>query len=224
MLSPKRTTRVYMVSAPPPPFEGLPDDEGSGFTCFFCRRSTIKIGHTVVVTRLWQVAPVGGEKSIDVMCATSSLQACIPCTLHAAVSQLTFKYSPKLVSPELSGFYCYARALAYGLDRSRSDTRVKGAIPNEGLFALPEHQVMPVLNMERHRNRGLGIVGEDQCYRCGRSIAPGSSHMLTEIAIHSSSRNGVGLSYVWHVGKHCHDCSVRLFPIDEDDCLDPDVW
>jgi hypothetical protein len=225
-LSARRAVTHRLVSGPPPPFEGLPDDGGSGggCVCFVCNRSAGNGEPIVVVSRLWQETPTGEEKMKDVIDATSSLQVCVSCTLRAAVRAVAFVHKPKLVSPELSAFYHYARAFAYGLAASRSDTRLTEVVRTSDLFALPEHDIGPLFGMARHVNRRLSVVGDAQCYRCSGSIAPGTRHMLIEIAVHSDFGRCVNLSNIWKVSKHCHSCSIQLFPVDDDDRLDPDVW
>lgn len=192
--------------------------------CFACNRSVGNGEPIIVVSRLWQVTPTGEEKLKDVIDAVSSLQVCVPCTLRAAVRPVIFVHPPKFVSPELSGFYYYARAFAYGLAASRSNMRPKKAIPTSDLFTLPEHRIVPLFGMDRHLRRPLSIIEENQCYHCGGGITAGTRHMLIEIAVHSDFRRCVHLSNTWQVSKHCHDCSSRLFPIDDKDRLGLDVW
>jgi len=189
-----------------------------------CGRSVGGEEPIVVVSRLWQASPTGEERLKKVFCATSSLQVCVSCTVKAANCRVRFTHTPRLVSPELAAFYCYARAFAHGLAAARSDTRVERVIPMNNLLALPEHRLSPLSGSDRHLDKRLSVVGEDKCYRCGGDIAPGTRHMLIELAVHSDFRRAVNLSNIWPVSKHCRGCSIRLFPIDSNDRLDPNVW
>lgn len=222
-----RILRVHrLVSGPPPPFDAWPEDggHGGGCVCFVCGRSVRGGAPIVIVSRLWQSSPTGEERLKEVHCATSSLQVCVPCTVRAADCRVRFVHTPRLVSPELAAFYCYARAFAHGLAVTRCDTQVERIIPTYNLLALPEHRLLPPRGSDRYLDRQLNIVGDDKCYRCGGDIRPGTSHMLIEIAVHSDFRRAVRLSNIWPVSKHCRGCSIRLLPIDSNDRLDPNVW
>lgn len=218
--SQRETHRGWIpVSSSVPPFLESPDsgDDGrgrGGYVCFACGRSTGLGKPFVCVSRLRpELSERNARRKGD---AEASLQVCIPCALMAAHHELNWKHKPKLLHSEIHGFYLYARSLAQGIARIKSDTLAPWeALRQDSLAQIPYLLLADTAGiMGGHHNKNpICIMSYDQCYGCGQTIDYGLPHILIDIGVHVETPRCMDMVNRLLVAKYCEICSGELYPL-----------
>lgn len=213
----RHATRRITITYPRFSFDGISGGDGDGgYVCFLCDR-TMETGEAFIcVSRLLETCE-GSEVKPRVIEAVASLQVCLPCTLLSAHHRLKWTHNPEVTGFEIRTFYTYVRLLAETISRRTSDTRTKqeelighlvGGTPH-----LPVEMDRAALLGGAHDGSPVGIVTEDQCHRCHNTIEFSKPHVMFEISIDVSRRDGMTKSNIWRLGGYCHGCSKRFLPV-----------